>query len=231
MVSRYGAGGLREHWWLGEISSDTGPPRLELLKRLFKRMRNCEFPDIVFVTPGRPPPETIELPEGGLGINLAPRVFVPSDDPATWSEASCIPAFQILAEKPSLQHYPGWSPGFLARKLKRDEFFRLIAVRGLPYPTFWKQANDYTTSLDLKPASERVIEDAVRRVYNSANKEGKKPPNIKEVAKPVQRYPVKGNGYKASARQIERIADRQEFKRCRRPPGKTLSSEKPGSRK
>src|SRR4051812_42407131 len=105
---------LEGAWWLGEISSDSGPTRLELLKTLFKRMCNCEFPAIVFVTPrSAPPPGTIELPKGELVINLSPPVFVPSDDPDTWSEASCIPAFQILAEKPSLQHYPEWRPGFL----------------------------------------------------------------------------------------------------------------------
>src|SRR5262245_14155211 len=95
---------LEGAWWLGEISSDSGPTRLELLKSLFKRMRNCEFPAIVFVTPTSvPPPVTTELPEGGSVINLRPRVFVPSDDPDTWSEASCDPAFQKLAETPSLQ--------------------------------------------------------------------------------------------------------------------------------
>ena len=51
---------LEGAWWLGEISGDSGHPRLELLKRLFKWMRNCDSPAIVFVTPGSaPPPETI----------------------------------------------------------------------------------------------------------------------------------------------------------------------------
>lgn len=222
---------LEGAWWRGEISSDSGPTRLELLKTLFKRMRYCQFPTIVFVTPRRPPPEPIELPEGALLINLSPLVFVPSDDPDTWSEESCIRTFQELAEKPSLQHYPEWSPGFLARKLSRDKFFRLIAARGWRDPTFWKQANDDdTTSFDLKPASEPMIEGALRRVYESAKKEGEKAPNIKEVAKPVQDL-LRRQGYKASAKQIERIADRPEFKRCRRLPGKTLRSEKSVSRK
>src|SRR5262245_45484500 len=217
---------LEGAWWLGEITGKSKVTRLELLKRLFKWMRNSDFPAIVFVTPGSaPPPETIELADKHLGVDLRPRVFVPSDDADTWSEASCISAFEIMAETPSLQHYPEWSPGFHAMKLNRDEFFRLIAVRGLPYPTFWKRTNDAATSLKLKPASEPMIEDKVGRVYDIADKEGKKPPNIREVAKPAQDL-LRGDGYKASAKQIQEIAERPEFAKRRRSTGKTLKSEK-----
>jgi len=210
--------------WLGEITGEV--TRLELLKRLFKWMRNSDFPAIVFVTRGSaPPPETIELTDGHLAVDLRPRVFVPSDDADTWSEASCIPAFEILAEKPSWQYYPEWSPGFHAMKVNSDEFFRLIAVRRLPYPTFWKRTNDDAPSLDLKPASKPMIEGEVRRVYDVADKEGKKPPNIREVAKPVQDL-LRGNGYKASAKQIQEIAERPKFAKRRRPPGKPLKTEK-----
>lgn len=214
--------------WLGEIkiTGDSKVTRLGLLKKLFKWMRNSNSPAIVFVTPGSaPPPETRELADGYLAVDLRPRVFVPSDDADTWSEASCIPAFEILAEKPSLQHYPEWSPGFHAMKLNRDEFFRWIAVRGdFPCPTFWKRASE-ATSLMLKSASERRVIAAVRRVYDIADKEGEKPPNIREVAEPVQDL-LRGNGYKASAIQIQEIAGRSEFAKRRRPRGKTLKSEK-----
>jgi len=70
-----------------------------------------------------------------------------------------------------------------------------------------------------------MIEGEVRRVYDVADKEGKKPPNIREVAKPVQDL-LRGNGYKASARQIQEIAERPEFAKRRRPPGKPLKTEK-----
>jgi hypothetical protein len=215
---------LEGAWWLGEISSDSTTTRLELLKRLFKWMRNCESPAIIFVTPESVPrPETKELPNGHLAVDLRPRVFVPSEDVDTWNEASCIPAFQALAEKPSLQHYPEWSPGFHAMKLTRDEFS--IAVRGFPYPTFWKRTNDDATSLNLKPASEPMIEGEVRRVYDIADKEGKKPPNINEVAELAQAR-LREIGRTASGRQIKGIAERPEFKKRRRLPGKTLSSER-----
>ena len=215
---------LEGAWWLGEISSTSSTTRLELLKRLFKWMRNCESPAIVFLTESAPPPETIELADGHLAVDLRPRVFVPFDDADTWSEASCIPAFEILAEKPSLQHYPEWSPGFHAMKLNSDEFFRWATARGFPDPTFWKPSNE-ATSPQLKPASEQMIKAAIRRAYDIAEREGKKPPNINEVPKPVQAQ-LKAIGRKASAAKIKEIAERPEFKKRRRPPGKTLKSEK-----
>jgi hypothetical protein len=216
---------LEGAWWLDEITGGS-KGRLEILKKLFRLMRKSDSPAIVFVTPGNaPPPETIELADGHLDVDLRPRVFVPSDDAHTWSEASCIPAFEILAENPSLPHYPEWSPVFYAMKLNRDEFFKLIAVRGLPYPTFWKRTNDDAASLNLKPASKLRIESEVRRVYDTADKEGNKPPNIREVTKPVQDL-LRGNGYNSSAAQIQKIAERPEFAKRRRSPGKTLKSEK-----
>src|SRR5262245_10037255 len=68
---------LEGAWWLGEITGDSKATRLELLKKLFRWMRNSDFPAIVFVAPGSaPPPETIELAGGHLGVDLRPRVFV-----------------------------------------------------------------------------------------------------------------------------------------------------------
>jgi hypothetical protein len=222
---------LESAWWLGEISSDAGTTRLELLKRLFKWMRNCEFSAIVFVTPGSAsPPETIELPERHLAIDPRPRVIVPSHDVDTWSEASCVHAFQILAEKPSLEYYPEWSPGFHAMRLNSDGFFRLIAVRGLRYPTFWKRMKRETSSAELNPASERLISDEIHRVYDLAQKNKKPPPNIRKLPRLVQDR-LRDSGHKASARQIQEIGGLSEFKERRRRPGKTLSSEKRGPRK
>jgi hypothetical protein len=222
---------LEGAWWLGEILSVSRFTRLEFLKRLFKWMRNDDLPAIVFVTPrSAPPPGTIELPEGHLALDLRPRVFVPSEATETWSEASCIEAFQAMAEIPSLQYYPEWSPGFCARRLTRDAFFRWIAVRGFPYPTFWNRTNHKVSSPELKKASNRMVTDEVRRAYDIADKEGKKPPNINEVTKLVQAR-LGETGHTASARQIKGIAERPEFKKRRRPPGKTLSSEKRGPQK
>jgi hypothetical protein len=210
---------LEGAWWLGEITDASSISPLEFLKRLFTRMRNCDAAALLFVTPQSPPPaETIEL------VDVRPRVFVPSDNTDMWTEASCMDALRAMVEIPSLEYYSECSPGFSARKLTSDKFFKWIAVRGFPCPTFWKRASE-TTSLTLKSASEQRMVDAVRRVYDIADEEGKKPPNIKQVAKPVQGL-LKENGYQASAKQIQEIAERPEFKKRRRPPGRTLSSER-----
>jgi hypothetical protein len=221
---------LESAWWLGEFSVSSSITPIEFLKRLFKRMRNCDFPALVFVTPeSAPPPETSELPEGHLAVDLRPRVLVPSGDPNTWNNTSCTHSFQTLADKPSLQYFPELSPGFHAMKLTTDEFFRWATARGFPDPTFWKPSNA-ATSPQLKLTSKQMIKSAIRRVYDIAEREGKKPPNIKEVPKPVQAQ-LQARGHYASATQIKEIADSPEFKNRRRPPGKTVSSEKRGSRK
>jgi hypothetical protein len=219
---------LEGMFWLGEISIVSGITRLELLKRLVKWMRNSASSDIVFVTSeSTPPPKTMGLTDY---INLRPRVVVPSGDAETWTESSCDAAFEAMSEIPSLQHYPEWSPGFHATKLTRDEFFKLIAVRHFPYPTFWKRANHEVASIKLRPAQDRAIADEIRRVYDKAHIKGTKPPNINEVVKPVQAR-LRDIRQTASAAQIKRIAEHPEFKNRRRQPGKTLLSEKRGPQK
>jgi hypothetical protein len=219
---------LEEAFWLGEISIALGISRLELLKRLVKWMRNSASSDIVFVTcESTPPPKTMGLTDY---IDLRPRVVVPSGDAETWTEESCDAAFEAMSEIPSLQHYPEWSPGFHAMKLARDEFFKLIALRDFPYPTFWKRANHEAASTKLGPATDRVIQDEIRRVYDHARINRTKPPNINEVVEPVQAR-LREMGQTASAAQIKKIGEKPEFKNRRRPPGKTLRSEKRGPQK
>jgi hypothetical protein len=70
-----------------------------------------------------------------------------------------------------------------------------------------------------------MIKSAVRREYERAERQGEKPPNIKEVSKPVQAQ-LQASGHYASATKIKEIADSPEFKNRRWPPGKTLKSEK-----
>ena len=217
---------LEEAWWLGEISGDPTITRLELLKSMFKRMRSCDAPHIVFIAPEDTPPATTnELDDGKLLIDLRPRVPVPSGNPDTWSEASCRPAFETLAGKPSLEYYPKYSPGFIARKLTSDEYFKWIAVRDFRYPEFWKRTKPKATSPKLKQASDRMITDEVRRAYDIADKEKKKPPNINELAKLVKAA-LKEREHKASRSQIQKIGNCPEFEGCRRPAGKTLKSER-----
>src|SRR5262249_12448954 len=117
-----------------------------------------------------------------------------------------------------------------ARKLANNEFFGWIAVRGFTYPAFWKPTNPEAIQQKRKPASEQMIIAEVRRAYDIAKREGTKPPNINEVAKPVYAR-LREIGQTASAAQIKRIAERPEFKKRRRPAGKTVLSEKRGPQK
>jgi hypothetical protein len=52
-----------------------------------------------------------------------------------------------------------------------------------------------------------------------------KPPNLNEIAKPVQRA-LRAEGFDASGRQIQLLADADEFRRRRRPAGPTLANKK-----
>jgi hypothetical protein len=71
----------------------------------------------------------------------------------------------------------------------------------------------------LAPASEAMIIDDIRSEYHRAEAAGEKPPNIKEVSPPVQ-VALEHKGYRASGRQIEKLAEAEEFKRLRWLPGK-----------
>jgi hypothetical protein len=218
---------LEGAFWLGEITGE--PPkltRLEVLKRLYKSMRNCDAPHILFMAPEDTQPDIIKKLDDGSGLlDMRPRVPIPSRDPEIWSDESCRPAFESLAETPSQKHYPEWLPGFCARKLTSDEFFSFVSRRGYPFPKFWTPPHEIGRSPELKPAPKQVITDEVRRVYNLAHQLGDKAPNINEIPKPVQAR-LKELGLSASARQIKAIAGSSEFKMRRREPGKTLRSEK-----
>jgi hypothetical protein len=218
---------LEEAWWLGEISGNPTPPtRLELLKSLFKRIRINDVPYIVFVTPeDTPRANTKELGDGNLLIDLRPRVPVPSGHPDTWSEVVCIQAFQAMAQIASSEYYPEYRPGFEARKLTRNEFFKWIVKRRFWLPKFWEETNDQTVSDQLKQAPQRIIEAVLRDVYDTLER----PPNIIEVVKPVQAG-LRERGYTVSGRAIQEVANLPEFKARRRPPGKTLKSEQRGPR-
>ena len=82
----------------------------------------------------------------------------------------------------------------------------------------------------LKPAREKDISAAITAAYDAAHAAGRKPPNIKEL--PAAVLPLlEEKGYHASGRSIQHLGEAQEFKRRRRQPGKTISSEKRAQQK
>ena len=78
----------------------------------------------------------------------------------------------------------------------------------------------------LKLASTTMIKEEIRSEYAAATAENRKAPNIKEVQAPVQ-LRLKQKGFFASKLRIEHLANAEEFKKLRRPPGKTVKSERP----
>jgi hypothetical protein len=95
----------------------------------------------------------------------------------------------------------------------------------LPPPSWWKRETQRSRSQVLKPASDRMIREAIGWAYDAAEEEGRKPPNIKELAAAVQPF-LQQKGFSASGRRIQQLGADEEFKRRRRPPGKTVASER-----
>jgi hypothetical protein len=95
-----------------------------------------------------------------------------------------------------------------------------IALRHrLPPPSWWFETQE------LKLASPQMIRWAIKRAYDTAEHEGRKPPNIKELPAAVRPF-LEERGLSASGRSIQRHGEAEEFKRRRRRPGKTLASER-----
>ena len=85
-----------------------------------------------------------------------------------------------------------------------------------------KWLSEQTPERQLKPAPEDTIKATVHAVYDDAEKAKAKPPNTKELVKPVQRK-LKPQGYRASGRQIQSIGKAKEFANRRGVPGKRFT--------
>lgn len=83
-----------------------------------------------------------------------------------------------------------------------------------------------TSSTDgLKAAPLTEIHAAISAVYDQAEILGEKPPNMRELPVDVLRL-LKAKGYVASARFISELCKAPQHARRRRPPGKTVRSER-----
>jgi hypothetical protein len=84
---------------------------------------------------------------------------------------------------------------------------------------------DLPPSNDLRPASVQKINNAITAVYDEAERTGGKPPNIRELPKPVQEE-LRKTGHTASGNRIMQLGEAEQHDRRRRKPGKTIASEK-----
>jgi hypothetical protein len=75
---------------------------------------------------------------------------------------------------------------------------------------------------NLRGAPESEIKKAIKAVYDQAERERKKPPNLKEISNPVLEI-LRNEGFKTSKAQIQTLAGHPDFKKRRRKPGPTLS--------
>jgi len=125
-------------WWRGQWKTDGPLTPLALLKSMYRSERGRDLTTLVFVT--KEDEEGIELADGGLLFDNneleRPAILVPSNDPETWTEASCSAAFEVLSQVP-LRKYPDRTIQFLMMEIDRDQFVRLLAAYGLDMPKFW----------------------------------------------------------------------------------------------
>ena len=76
----------------------------------------------------------------------------------------------------------------------------------------------------LKAAPDPEIHKAITAAYDTAEAKSEKPPNLREIIKPVQVI-LCGQDYTASGRQIQKLAETSQYQSRRRKPGRTVASE------
>lgn len=81
-----------------------------------------------------------------------------------------------------------------------------------------------TDTVSLRSAPEPEIHKAIKAAYDNAETASAKPPNLREIIKPVQAI-LCDQGYKASGSQIQKLAEAPQHQSRRRQAGKTVASE------
>jgi len=100
---------------------------------------------------------------------------------------------------------------------------------------YWSIHVEFVTITDsstksLRQAPRSVIHKAIKAAYDNAEADGSKPPNIKELPA-VVRPLLEAKGYNASGKLIMLLGSAEQHARRRRPPVKTVRSERGASTK
>jgi len=80
-------------------------------------------------------------------------------------------------------------------------------------------------SPEFRPASDLQIHDEIKAEYDDCEATGRKPPNVKQIGKPVQDR-LRTKGLYATKTDIQKLAGDKRYTGLRRLPGKTVASER-----
>lgn len=132
------ASAIIREWWLGKLDQGNAPSRLELLRFLHAHPEG----GITFWYEGTAYPfPPLELPDGGIEIDLSPVLPVPNADPQSWSEDDCIDAFCQMAEIWDLKEFPTLAPALWGMKVSATAFHAWLKTREARQPKFWTNSN------------------------------------------------------------------------------------------
>jgi hypothetical protein len=190
-------------WWLGEIVAyGPRPTRLELLKSIFTHRARDK--GLVFTFDPTEESSTRYNEDGTIEVDITPRICVPSNDPNTWTEPECESAFRSLAAVSIVDNRPDLLFTFGWLGVNQGNFMNWMRLRRYHRPTFWEIAVPKSTLPSVedsvvagssltktpKPATDGMIHDAIKAVYEKKKEAGQKPPNIRQIGTPVENYLV-----------------------------------------
>jgi hypothetical protein len=174
-------------WWRGELVTANSPSRLNLLRTLYLRCTDY----IAFVTPDMPePPTTRLLDDGDVEVFRRVEILLPNGDPDTWTEASCVEAFEVVAEKWDEKFFSLVAPVVSGIVLSRSDFIRWTEKCRYRRPTFWggtskKESELQPSSKATRSKRTKPVQYQIQKAVEALAKEygGKFPPNDMPVFK------------------------------------------------
>jgi hypothetical protein len=178
---------FRTAWWRGQWKTDGPLTPLALLKSMYRSARERDLITLVFVTKED---EGIELADGGLLFDAkeleTPTIPVPSNDPETWTEASCAAAFEVLSQTPLRKYYPDRTIQFLIMEIDRHQFVRLLTAYGLDLPNFWRPPISEPPELEKEARVSSAPEPSSPKGLE-VRQRGRKPTKFERVKEAMRR--------------------------------------------
>ena len=187
---------LEGAWWRGELKTEGPLTPLALLKTMYTSAREGHLTTLVFITKtDEATPHGIELADNSLQFDvndlMKPRILVPSNDPETWTEASCAAAFEVLSRTPSRKYYRDRTIQFLMMEIDRHQFVRLLAAYGFDLPNFWRpplpRPAELQKRVDISISSKPSKEDRYSPLRPDIRKRGPQPRKFEQTKEVMRR--------------------------------------------